>query len=104
MSSDCDEQQAIETARKIIAGSFTDIHQRLLDLAIKKILPNEDLAKPLPPTGPITSKHLQSMAAMVELEFLASLEKEMNDSEEKSVGKPAPFDIFSCNRPRTRGQ
>jgi hypothetical protein len=44
------------------------------------------------------------MAAMVELEFLASLEKEMNDSEEKSVGKPAPFDIFSCNCPRTRGQ
>eukprot|EP00956_Cyclotella_meneghiniana_P032257 scaffold87837_cov23-Cyclotella_meneghiniana.AAC.3 len=91
---DPDEAEAVKHALKRIAPSFSEIHQRLLDLAIKKCSPDEELLTPIPPTGPLTSKHLDSMRIMVELEFLESLNKELLEPDEKSLADPMPFDIF----------
>ena len=62
--------------------------------AIKKCSPNRSLAFPIPPTGPLFSEHQRSMMAMAEMEFLESLDKELNDPEEKNASDPVPFDIF----------
>jgi hypothetical protein len=94
---DPDEDEARKTALKRISPSFTDIHQRLLDLAIGKCKLNQERVISIPPKGPLSSEHLRSMADMVEMEFIESLEKELNDPEEKSVVDPMPFDIFLMN-------
>lgn len=88
------EEEDIKTALKSIAPSFTVIHQRLLDLAIGRGFPSQSLAYPIPLTGPLLPEHLRSMMAMAEMEFLASLEKELTDPEEKNASDPVPFDIF----------
>jgi hypothetical protein len=91
---DPEEEEAVKAALKGIAPSFSTIHQRLLNLAIEKCSPNQRLAFPIPSTGPLFPEHMRSMMAMVEMEFLASLEKELNDPEERNVSDPLPFDIF----------
>ena len=100
-----EEKEDIEKALEQITNSFSPTHQRLLNIAIGKSTPHEELAIDLPSSAPLSSHHMHSMAAMVEMEFLESLKKELDHPEEKSVSDPNPFDLFlmqpSLFRPHT---
>ena len=100
-----EEEANIEEALKNITHSFSAIHQRLLSLAIGECTLNQHLAIKLPSREPLSKNHMDAMMAMVEMEFLESLKKEVDHPDEKDVSNPLPFDVFlmepSLFRPST---
>ena len=91
-----EEEEKIKVALNCIANSFSHsiIHMRLLDLAIGRCSVHKERIINLPPAEPLCLDHIHSMSAMVEMEFLASLEKELNAPDEKILSEPLPFDVF----------
>ena len=97
-----DTETSYEVARQIgLPQSFSEYHGRLFDLclietgAIRSTTNHSLQAHDLEQGGTIlTRKDLKTLSTMAELEFLASINQELNGTETSDNAEPHVFDVF----------
>ena len=76
-----------------VSDSFSPFHELLMDIAIGEVKPRvEDIVVGL--GEPLSRADLHSLGLMVQLEFAASIKKEIENTDEAQVNDPHPFDVF----------
>lgn len=87
------DEEILRVRGKFSRG-FTEHHQRLVDICIGRIKP--PCLNQIQPLNleQLDYNDLNMLKKMVEVEFAASLEKEMKGTEDAAAGEPHAYDVF----------
>ena len=94
------EEDSVQACRsRHFRSDFTRFHERLVDIVCGRHVPDESALKPeiLSNGSIMTRAGLKQLALMIELEFLESLQREVNGTEDAAASnksEPHPYDVW----------
>lgn len=102
MSSDPgrDDESVVTFRKRYFRGDFTRFHEKLVDISIGRLVPNEKAIDPqiLSSSPAMSVDGLEQLALMIQVEFLESLKREVKGTEDaagtRMLSDPHVYDVW----------